>query len=179
MMVTNNLIIRPIAWGDLTRLCEIYSNPKVMRYIYHGHTRTKEETEKKLHGFIAHWQQHGFGVMALIEKITQAIIGYSVLRYFDDTNPELINQIELGYIIDQPFWGKGYATEAAQGCVALGFKQHNFTCIKATILPENIASQKVASHVGMRYTSNLMVAGLLHQIHEITLDDYKWQCIRC
>ena len=81
--------------------------------------------------------------------------------------------VELGYILDEPFWGKGYATEAVTACVQIGFEQHHLNYMFATILPENVASQKVIMKAGMKYKCDLSVKGLIHQIYDINQQQYE------
>lgn len=49
----------------------------------------------------------------------------------------------LGYWIAEPFWGKGYATEATAGILRFGFEELQLNKIYATHLVENPASGKV------------------------------------
>jgi len=58
---------------------------------------------------------------------------------------------ELGYWIGVPFWGHGYATEAAQAIVEYGFQTLALNRIHATHLLRNPASGKVMDKIGMRY----------------------------
>lgn len=164
---TTHTLLRPIQKEDVDRLYEIYSKPSVMKYIFDGSVFTKSKTQQRMDECLLHWKTHGFGLNIIIEKSTKEIAGYCVLRYFENDHPELDGEIEIGYILDEPYWGKGIATEAVKACIQLGFEKHHFKRILATILPENIASQKVVKKAGMIYTKDLVTHGLLHQIYEI------------
>ena len=59
------------------------------------------------------------------------------------------NRAELGYWIGFPFWGKGYATEAAQAMLKFGFEQLNLNKIYAVHTTENPNSGKVMQKNGM------------------------------
>ena len=58
---------------------------------------------------------------------------------------------ELGYWIGLPFWGKGYATEAARGALAFGFQMLGLHRIYAHHFAGNTASQRVLEKIGMRH----------------------------
>jgi ribosomal-protein-alanine N-acetyltransferase len=58
---------------------------------------------------------------------------------------------ELGYWIGMPFWGQGYATEAASAAVAFGFETLNLRRIYAHHFAGNTASQRVLEKIGMRH----------------------------
>jgi RimJ/RimL family protein N-acetyltransferase len=58
---------------------------------------------------------------------------------------------ELGYWIGVPFWGKGFATEAASASVAFGFETLHLHRIYAHHFSGNTASQRVLEKIGMRH----------------------------
>jgi RimJ/RimL family protein N-acetyltransferase len=64
---------------------------------------------------------------------------------------DLHKRAELGYWIGMPFWGKGFATEAAGATVAFGFETLRLRRIFAHHFSENTASQRVLEKIGMRH----------------------------
>ena len=60
-------------------------------------------------------------------------------------------QAELGYWLGVPYWGKGYATEAAREMLRYGFEQLNLHRIFATHFKHNAASGRVLQKLGMRH----------------------------
>lgn len=58
---------------------------------------------------------------------------------------------ELGYWIGVPYWGKGYATEAARAVAAFGFDALRLHRIHAQHFSGNTASQRVLEKIGMKY----------------------------
>jgi ribosomal-protein-alanine N-acetyltransferase len=58
---------------------------------------------------------------------------------------------ELGYWIGVPYWGNGYATEAAQAAVRYGFETIGLNRIFASCYKHNPASGKVLQKIGMKY----------------------------
>jgi RimJ/RimL family protein N-acetyltransferase len=58
---------------------------------------------------------------------------------------------ELGYWLGVPYWGKGYATEAAKAVVEYGFKELKLHRIFASHFPNNPASGRVLQKIGMSY----------------------------
>jgi ribosomal-protein-alanine N-acetyltransferase len=58
---------------------------------------------------------------------------------------------ELGYWIGRPFWGNGYATEAARAAVAFGFESLALHRIYAFHFAGNTASGHVLEKIGMRH----------------------------
>jgi len=58
---------------------------------------------------------------------------------------------ELGYWLGVPFWGQGYATEAAREMLRYGFENLHLHRIFATHFKHNPASGRVLRKIGMRY----------------------------
>jgi RimJ/RimL family protein N-acetyltransferase len=67
--------------------------------------------------------------------------GYNGLRETD--------AVELGYSVDEPYRGRGYATEAARGMIAWAARR-GIRRVLASISPDNGASLAVARKLGMR-----------------------------
>jgi [ribosomal protein S5]-alanine N-acetyltransferase len=61
------------------------------------------------------------------------------------------SRAELGYWIGLPYWGKGYATEAAKALVQYGFEILGLHRIFACHFARNSASARVLQKVGMRH----------------------------
>jgi ribosomal-protein-alanine N-acetyltransferase len=61
------------------------------------------------------------------------------------------HRAELGYWLGVPYWGRGYATEAAQAVLRYGFDTLGLHRIYAQHLRENPASGHVLKKIGMRY----------------------------
>lgn len=141
---TARLRLRPFTPEDLDDMYPIYSNPEVVRYVGKG-VRTREETEIGLFYTIEHYR-HGFGMWAVVDKMDNKTIGRCGLCFLDRT-PE----VELGYVLDKPYWGKGLATEASLASLKYGFEEIQLDRIVAIAHPLNLASRRVMEKVGMKY----------------------------
>ena len=62
---------------------------------------------------------------------------------------------ELGYWVGVPYWGKGYATEAARAVVKYGFGTLGLHRIFASHFANNPASARVLRKIGMRHEGTL------------------------
>jgi len=62
--------------------------------------------------------------------------------------PEL-NETEVGFLLDRPFWGRGYATEAALASLRFGFEQLGLNLIIALVYADNLASRRVIEKCGL------------------------------
>lgn len=62
---------------------------------------------------------------------------------------------ELGYWIGVPYWGNGYATEAARSVVNYGFGTLGLHRIFASHFTNNPASARILRKIGMRHEGSL------------------------
>lgn len=65
------------------------------------------------------------------------------------------SRAELGYWIGVPFWGNGYATEAAEAAVRYGFQDLQLRRIVASVSTGNAASEKILVKLGMRHEGSM------------------------
>ncbi|MBU7582310.1 MAG: GNAT family N-acetyltransferase [Nostoc sp. TH1S01] len=143
---TPRLRLRRFVTDDFDDLCRIYSDTEVMKYLS---PRNKEQTQASLHKHIQHWQQHNFGMWAVVHKDNGKLIGRCGLGFLENT-PE----VELGYVFDKSYWNMGIGTEAATATINYGFAEAKLNRIVAIAHPENIASVRVIQKVGMKYEKN-------------------------
>jgi ribosomal-protein-alanine N-acetyltransferase len=76
------------------------------------------------------------------------------------------NRAELGYWIGKPFWGRGYATEAAEAVLGFGFETLGLNKIHAACFTKNPASARVIEKVGMTYEGHLREHDLKWGVYE-------------
>jgi ribosomal-protein-alanine N-acetyltransferase len=69
---------------------------------------------------------------------------------------------EIGYFIDEAYWGQGIATEAVRLLEEICIRELRMTRIELLMLPENVASEKVAIKSGYR-KEGLLQKALLHK----------------
>jgi ribosomal-protein-alanine N-acetyltransferase len=144
MIETERLCLRPLRPGDLQDLYDVvFSDPAVT---WSGDARTLEETRESLDAKIRHVEEHGFGMMAVIDKGDGSLIGYAGLQHMDD-GPE----VEIGYYLGRRAWGRGLATELAQALVDHAFSELELTRLVAVVRPENEASKRVLAKAGLQF----------------------------
>jgi [ribosomal protein S5]-alanine N-acetyltransferase len=63
---------------------------------------------------------------------------------------------EIGYFIDEAYASKGYATEACEKLVHVGFQDLQLNRIYAKCMVRNTASQRVLKKIGMRHEGRFL-----------------------
>ncbi len=139
---TERLVLREWRNEDFEPLAAFLADPEVMRYLG-GHTIARNDAWRNMARTIGHWYLRGFGVWAVERKEDGAFIGRVGLIY-----PEGWPGLEVGWTLGRPFWGKGYATEAAIASMNYGFLTQPAERLISVIDPANKASQAVAKRIG-------------------------------
>ena len=82
--------------------------------------------------------------LAVVRLEDDALVGAIGLAFSGDDA-----RAELGYWIGVPYWGRGYATEAAAAVLAYGFGTLGLARIHACHFGRNVASGRVLQKIGM------------------------------
>lgn len=154
---TERLLLRPFTLDDVDAYhAAIRSDPDVMRYLPGGVPQPRADTERVIQHFIIMWETQPFGGFAVIHKADGALIGQCGLAYVPGWGTELV---ELFYALAQPYWGQGFATEAARAVLRFGFETGGLERIVAVFMPENTGSERVMRKLGMASQGMLQAYG--------------------
>ena len=63
---------------------------------------------------------------------------------------------EMGYWIGKPYWGNGYATEAARALILHAFQKENFDYLTVGHFKENPASARVIAKLGFELSGEVL-----------------------
>jgi RimJ/RimL family protein N-acetyltransferase len=96
---------------------------------------------------LRNYQQHGFGLWAMIHKEDRRLIGDCGLTY---QRIDGVDELEIGYHVLRSYWRRGLATEAAMACRDYAFGALDRERVISRMNTENVASRRVAEKVGMR-----------------------------
>jgi ribosomal-protein-alanine N-acetyltransferase len=154
-LTTERLILRPFTLDDRQTLFTITNEPGIFQYFPTKTAWEMEKVERSINYQIAHWEKHGYGQLAVTLRDTRQLIGWCGLEYLPDTN-----ETEVGYLLSGAFWGKGYATEAAQASVRFGLNEIRLKEIIGLTDPLNIASQRVLEKSGLTFTRRQVYFGM-------------------
>ncbi|MFC0581165.1 GNAT family N-acetyltransferase [Micrococcoides hystricis] len=147
---TQRLRLRLHEAGDAGWLYEIYSRPDVTRYLL-DEPWTMATTQVELTKRLAKTGIDGeSGALALVIEHKGVAIGDVTLWLTDHEH----RQAEIGWVLDPAHGGRGFATEAVQAVLALGFNHYKLHRITAQMDARNKASAALALRVGLRLEAN-------------------------
>lgn len=151
---TGRLLLREFRGGDLDAYADMQADPEVMRYIGEGRTLTRNDSWRSIAGMLGHWQLLGYGMWALEDKESGTLVGRA--GFID---PPGWPGFELGWLLGRPYWGLGFATEAASRCLRFAFEELRRDAVISLIRPANAPSIRVAERLGMRNTGEIELLG--------------------
>ena len=108
-----------------------------------------------------------FNLWATVYKPDNRLIGRCGLLAWDVDGKK---EIEVGYLLDKPYWGRGLGTEVARASRDYGFTKLGVDRLISIIQSGNIASQRVAMKNGMRYERDWKVGDIPVRIYAIDPD---------
>lgn len=148
---TARLTLRPFQPDDVDDVHEYRSNPEVSRYLY-DRPLNRNETVEKLEKWAKLDELNEEGEsLALAVVLNDTVIGEVDLKW----RSELHRQGEIGYIFNPRFHGFGYAREAAEALLELGFNHFRLHRIVAECDSRNERSWRLMQKLGMRREAHL------------------------
>jgi ribosomal-protein-alanine N-acetyltransferase len=141
---TKRLSLRLFTHDDLQIMFRLGTDPDVIKYADTPCKDLEEAKQRLEQGPLADYQKYGYGRFAVELKETGKVIGFCGIKYL----PE-IDLPEVGFRYLKEYWGMGIGTEAAQACVTFARQDLKHEKLIALIVPENIASIRVAEKLGM------------------------------
>ncbi|MGN7867068.1 GNAT family N-acetyltransferase [Chryseobacterium sp. 22458] len=147
ILETKRLILRKLEDADFERLFLMDSNPEVMEYLETPAT-TVEDSKKMIRTIQKQYEENGVGRLAVIEKESGLMIGWSGLKLLRQPVNGYVNTLDLGYRFIPEFWGKGYAWEAAKASLNYGFRTLNAETIYAYANTGNTGSNHILKRLG-------------------------------
>ena len=111
---TGRLTLRPFDLGDAGFVLALLNEPSFRLHIGDKGVRTIDDARRYIaEGPLASYERFGFGLLLVIQKDTGEPIGICGL-----VKRDWLEDVDLGFALRTPFWGRGYAFEAASAVLA-------------------------------------------------------------
>ncbi len=149
---TSRLILREHTLDDVPDFFNLNEDEKVL--IYTGDKKFKDKEAAKnvlLNIVISQHQLYNLGRWAVIRKSDVRYIGWCGFKYIVETK-----EVNLGYRFFSEEWGKGYATEAAQGAMSLKQLLNDLKYVVGRVQEGNEASSAVLRKCGFVFQYSIV-----------------------
>lgn len=170
---TKRLVLRKFEEADYEHLFLLDSNSEVMKYIGMPTLSKVEESKEVVKMIMQQYEDNGVGRLAVIEKESELLIGWSGLKLNTSEVNGYQNFYELGYRFLPETWGKGYATESGKASLEYGFNDLKAEVIYAYAHCENLASNHILTKLGFEKTGEFTEPDGICFWHELKKENFK------
>jgi beta-phosphoglucomutase family hydrolase len=153
---TTHCILRELSIDDFPNLYRIANLSMVNKYLCDSLDTLEIELEKHKAYIENVYSFFGYGYWGIFDIETNALIGRCGIQ-----NKEVDNrwEVELGYLLDPSYQGKGYALECAQYALDYAFEYLKIPRVIAVIHTENEKSKIIAKKLGMQKEKDILYLG--------------------
>ena len=161
---SERLIYRRFTADDYDDLYEIMSNENVRRYLPGDGALSKEKSQDCLSSFMKSFSLEKPNLIyAILLKGSAKVIGYCGFAYIKEYNKN-----EIMYGLNEDYWYKGYASEAAFKMKELASELNQDIIIAFTHV-NNQTSEKIILKIGYTYIETIELWGLTLKYYELKL----------
>jgi RimJ/RimL family protein N-acetyltransferase len=146
MLTTPRLVLRRWRAGDRAPFAALNADPAVMEFF--PALLSEAESDALADVLDAAIAARGFGFWAVEAPGVAPFIGFVGLSVPPFAAP-FTPCVEIGWRLARPYWGRGFATEAARAALAFGFDRLGLGEIVAFTVPGNLRSRRVMERLGM------------------------------
>ncbi|MCA1020497.1 GNAT family N-acetyltransferase [Halobacillus litoralis] len=163
---TERLILEPFTEDLTEKTAELAGDPEVAAATFVPHPYTVDHAKEWIAAHAAWMEEQTAFPFAVKRKEDGELLGTMTLRVDQGHQKG-----ELAYWMGRPYWGRGYASEAAQRVVRFGFEERQLNRIWAAAISSNPASTRVMQKAGLTYEGTLK-KDMLHRGEFKDIDVY-------
>lgn len=142
---TPRLVLRQWRASDRKPFAALNGDRQVTQFLL---PITPRESDALADRLAAGIDEHGWGFWAVEAPGVAPFIGFVGIKPLMPALP-FAPGVEIGWRLAQPFWGRGYASEAANAALSVGFEQVALDEIVAFTATDNLRSRAVMERLGM------------------------------
>ena len=144
---TERLKFRLVQQSDFNEWLPLFEHPEVAGFLGLDDSKPLHEIcTAFFERVFSRYERETGGMNALVDKSTGEMVGQCGLMMQNIAGKKFM---EVGYAVIPKFWGKGYASEAAQKCRDYAFENHLTETLSSVINVGNTGSENVAKRNGM------------------------------
>jgi RimJ/RimL family protein N-acetyltransferase len=173
ILLTDRLVLRPFVPADLDDLAPLHAEASFWWYpLRTGMSR--DDTEAFLERVIGRYESDGFGVEAVLDRDSGAMIGWAGLAV-PHFLPDILPAVEVGWRLAPAARGRGLATEAGAAALGWGFTEGALDRVVSIYEPANLASGQVMARLGFTYWRTSTTSPRGEQVVVTELTRARWE----
>ena len=155
---TPRCTLREMSEKDVDDLYKLYESPLVTRYM-EGLFPDKEQEKQYIRDYIKNvYEYYGFGTWLVHRKEDGKLIGRAGFNYRPG-----FEEVELGFVIGEPYWRNGYAYEICSHLMEIGRTVYELDTVQALVKKENEASIHLLEKLGFHFKEEIIWDGEVYQ----------------
>jgi RimJ/RimL family protein N-acetyltransferase len=166
---TERLTIRAFVVGDADSLYRLHRDRLVTRFA--GGPKSRTGSQEILMRIIERTSPAGFGPLAVVERTTTRLIGWSGIQKLESQQCN-----EVIFAFERQYWGQGFAFEAASTVMQSVFNlpSSEMDEISGFVFPQNLRSIAVLTKLGMTFVKHVRdeVTGRYACHYTVTRDQF-------
>ena len=168
---TRRLVLRTIGESDAALQDRLLNTPTVMRHL--GGVKALHEIEAKHARAMALYAREGFSFLFMIEKDSGEMVGHCGIKRVDNPLAPNIGDHEVGWLVREDRWRRGYAAEAMQAVLDWAFGPVGAPHVVALTSHANTGSWKLMEKLGMQRRTDLDFADPAFPAQDIPTIQYS------
>lgn len=172
MIETERLILRAPEPRDREPLHAMWADPRVMADL--GPVKSAADSDASL---ARHAGYAPLGFLAVVRREDAATIGFCGLKPGAPDSP-IADMLEVGWMLAVPYWGFGYAREAATAAIAWGWANRADDAIVAITSRQNGRSRALMTRLGMVHVPELDFRHPLFAADDLRADTVTYRILR-
>jgi len=172
---TERLLLRELTLLDAEMMFQYFSKESVIRYFGMDSFENIEQAKTTIQTFKNRYEEGNVFRWGIEKKGTDQLIGTCGFHLINNHH----KRAEIGYELDDIYWGKGYASEALQAILTYGFEKLQLIRIAAVVYVENKASQKLLKKAGFQeeglLRKHMIQNGVAHDTILFSLLKEEWK----
>ena len=157
---TKRLILRKMTMADAEAVHFYGRNPEVTKYLGFPTHKSIEDAKSFLRDTKKRHRKGEPVPWAIVRRQDDQFMGS--IGLFNHIEKD--GRIEAGYVLDKPYWGQGYMTEAFSAVIQFAFQRLRVNRVQAFCSVDNDRSYHVMEKCGMRFEGILRQYGKLQGI---------------
>ncbi|MEM7689186.1 MAG: GNAT family N-acetyltransferase [Pseudomonadota bacterium] len=157
VLETERLILRTPTPTDAAVQDRVLNTPAVMAHL--GGVKALHEIEAKHAKGMALYARHGFSFLMMIEKDAMGhageLVGHAGIKQVDNPNAPNPGDHEIGWLVREDRWRRGYAYEAMVAVIDWAFGRVGAPHVVALTSEANVGSWKLMEKLGMERRADL------------------------
>lgn len=146
-LTSDSIFLDQYQEADGALFAKLLSDPDVMLHV--DGVKSEEQIEKLFQRALGQAYQNGDHIWAIRRKSDKTYVGHAALFHSDVCAQQ---EREILFYLLKPFWGRGYATEAAQIMLDFAKRTPSIKNVWATVNSDHLASAKTCEKVGMQFS---------------------------